>query len=477
MILRRALATLVEQSTTDLNKTNYITTDTGCNSITWLNSLAPCFPVNSTCIQIMNTPQHFYNSLVEKCSTATKRITLASLYLGTGPLEKNLVDTILNNRYLKNGTLSVNILLDFSRGSRGDVNSRTILLPLIQQHKNSVNLSLYHTPALRGLYRKILPPRWVELVGLQHMKLYIFDDSLIISGANLSNDYFTNRQDRYYVIEDKKLADFYHELVTSVQEFSLNVDEQNNVGLSKKWSHLPYSGSQEKFVHEASSKIKSLLNRTAEVQKFDNTLSTKDSWIFPLVEMGQLNVHNDSIVTKTFFSRAQPNSTIYLATGYFNLTNDYMQTLIDKRSAQCRVLMAHPKANGFQGAKGPAGGIPAAYSLLAKKFQDRLNGKSDSIRLFEYLRPGWTYHAKGLWYYLPEHKYPVLTFIGSPNFGARSVKRDLETQIVIVTKSDELAQKLHEECSSLYNNSYEADTNRPVPYWVHAVVYLFKNYF
>lgn len=80
-------------------------------------------------------------------------------------------------------------------------------------------------------------------------------------------------------------------------------------------------------------------------------------------------------------------------------------------------------------------------------------------------------------YYLPEQKYPILTFIGSPNFGARSVKRDLETQIVIVTKSDELAQKLHEECSSLYNNSYEADTNRPVPYWVHAVVYLFKNYF
>ena len=28
----------------------------------------------------------------------------------------------------------------------------------------------------------------------------MFDDSLIISGANLSGDYFTNRQDRYLLI-------------------------------------------------------------------------------------------------------------------------------------------------------------------------------------------------------------------------------------------------------------------------------------
>ena len=32
------------------------------------------------------------------------------------------------------------------------------------------------------------------IIGLQHCKIYIFDDSVIISGANLSHDYFTNRQ-------------------------------------------------------------------------------------------------------------------------------------------------------------------------------------------------------------------------------------------------------------------------------------------
>lgn len=57
------------------------------------------------------------------------------------------------------------------------------------------------------------------------------------------------------------------------------------------------------------------------------------------------------------------------------------------------------KANGFQGASGMAGGIPAAYSLLAQKFKQQLEtlGQSDRITMQEYLRRNWTYHAKGLW--------------------------------------------------------------------------------
>lgn len=83
------------------------------------------------------------------------------------------------------------------------------------------------------------------------MKLYIFDDLLVISGANLSNDYFTNRQDRYYVIRDKKLTDFYCGLVKKVQSFSLQLDKNDNVKLHDSWSHLPYKGSKFGFVEEA----------------------------------------------------------------------------------------------------------------------------------------------------------------------------------------------------------------------------------
>jgi CDP-diacylglycerol---glycerol-3-phosphate 3-phosphatidyltransferase len=95
---------------------------------------------------------------------------------------------------IDNKDLKVNILLDYSRGLRGQTNSKVMLMPLVKQSDNC-QLSLYHTPKLRGMKKK-LPARYNELIGTQHMKIYLFDEKVIISGANLSNDYFTNRQVR-----------------------------------------------------------------------------------------------------------------------------------------------------------------------------------------------------------------------------------------------------------------------------------------
>lgn len=50
----------------------------------------------------------------------------------------------------------------------------------------------------------------------------------------------------------------------------------------------------------------------------------------------------------------------------------------------------------------------------------------------------------GLWYYVGGRDHPCLTLIGSPNFGYRSVHRDLEAQIAIVTENEELQIKLQQ---------------------------------
>lgn len=72
---------------------------------------------------------------------------------------------------------------------------------------------------------------------------------------------------------------------------------------------------------------------------------------------------------------------------------------------------------------------------------------------------------------------PCLTLIGSPNFGERSVTKDLETQLALVTENEELRNKLHKECKYLYEQGLPADINRHVPKWVYAMVFLFKGYF
>ena len=36
-----------------------------------------------------------------------------------------------------------------------------------------------------------------EIIGVHHQKIAIFDDKIIIGGANMSQSYFLNRKDRY----------------------------------------------------------------------------------------------------------------------------------------------------------------------------------------------------------------------------------------------------------------------------------------
>lgn len=64
----------------------------------------------------------------------------------------------------------------------GRKNSRTMLIPLLQRFPKQVRVSLFHTPNLRGLLRLLIPERFNETIGLQHIKVYLFDDNVILSG-------------------------------------------------------------------------------------------------------------------------------------------------------------------------------------------------------------------------------------------------------------------------------------------------------
>ena len=74
------------------------------------------------------------------------------------------------------------LLLDHLRGSRGHPNSMGMVQDLAVKYVDRFKLFLYHTPNLRGVLRKYGPERFNEVMGLQHMKIFLFDDDLILSG-------------------------------------------------------------------------------------------------------------------------------------------------------------------------------------------------------------------------------------------------------------------------------------------------------
>ena len=280
--------------------------------------------------------------MLEKASKAQSRITLASLYLGNGNYEKEFVDS-LNSFLVANSKSRVRILLDANRGSRGSQNSRTMLLPLIQSHESRCSVHFYHTPALRGYLKSILPERWNEIIGLQHMKIYIFDNTLLISGANLSQDYFTNRQDRYLIIEDcKNLTDFYDQLIETVSQFSFQLDSSNKLKLDSNCQFHPYEKSAGEFTVKAREKVEAFLEEQHVKNPLNALGASKDTWIFPFVQMGQLGIFKDNIYTEKIFKTVPLNAELSLATGYFNLTQSYMDSILNMSQPNVHILMAHP---------------------------------------------------------------------------------------------------------------------------------------
>ena len=82
----------------------------------------------------------------------------------------------------ENKDFLVHILLDHSRGSRGRKNSKTMLLPMVNDFGDNVKVCLYHPPTLRGLLHALVPERFNETISAMHIKAYIFDDTLVMSG-------------------------------------------------------------------------------------------------------------------------------------------------------------------------------------------------------------------------------------------------------------------------------------------------------
>ena len=104
---------------------------------------------------------------------------------------------------------------------------------------------------------RVLPPttiagkNWLpnpldEIAGVFHIKIYIVDDQLLLSGANLSQEYFRDRMDRYLHLVDgaNGLVDFYAELVEILCRHSNEYDlvaigesKENNNQNSEKEVH------------------------------------------------------------------------------------------------------------------------------------------------------------------------------------------------------------------------------------------------
>ena len=133
-----------------------------------------------------------------------------------------------------------------------------------------------------------------------------------------------------------------------------------------------------------------------------------------------------------------------------------------------------------------SGGVPNGYSLISKRrYKEMMSlNETERIQFLEFHRDGWTFHGKGLWAFIQkidsvdkgnEDLSPFLTLIGSPNFGKRSVYRDMEAQVGIVTVNKRLTNDLLAERDKIRNDTTKVnletynEEDRKIVWWVYLI--------
>ena len=302
--------------------------------------------------------------------------------------------------------------------------------------------------------------------------------------ANLSNDYFRNRQDRYHVFSSKDITSYFSKLHNAVSSLSflVNPDPQLPAGYTLTWptsnSALSPLTNPKAYIAQSSKILTPLIQPFPSPPTPSALPQLKtNTTVYPLSQLTPLFPHSYDTSTelpaithilRTLSSPFYQNSSWTFTAGYFNPDPSLTALLLSTSSRSNTVVTASPWANGFYGSKGVSGLLPDAYTLLSRRFLERVENspnshmnpssahfKGDGIVLKEWRRGtvgepgGWTYHAKGLWVTLGGEKEPCISIVGSSNYTKRSYGLDLETGVAIVTADEGLKARLKEERDGL----------------------------
>ncbi|RKP06813.1 hypothetical protein THASP1DRAFT_31373 [Thamnocephalis sphaerospora] len=420
----------------------------------------PAFVMRASDVQILAAPGDFYKTLQQRIATARQRITLSALYLGAA--ERDLV-AALDTALARNQQLRVRVLLDYFRGTRQTKGGSSVdlLLPLKQAYPDRVEFSLYRTPDMGRMLGQMAPPRWNETVGVQHTKVAVFDEDVLLTGANLSQDYFTNRQDRYVLFQRSALSSYFDEMVQRLGMLSYRVGEMGPVSPAADArgpdpeDGAPFRRHARTLLDTFTADWRAKAINSTNMPPVNMADGAADhALVIPALQMAPLHVRQDEAVmhgvlkdlcTETHQWRA------HLASGYFNLHDDIRARIL-RTNADWEMIVASPEANGFFKAQDVSRHIPAAYSLIERDFMRdaKRQGHASRFRMLEYMRSGWTFHAKGIWVEPQNDSIgPMLATIGSPNFGYRSFQRDIEAQAWVFSENTMLRQRWTAELDML----------------------------
>lgn len=469
--------------------------------------------INGKNASMLAVPNDFYSNLRHSIGLAKSEVILSALYVGTGNLERQLMSDIeaaLSDP--ERPELTVTFILDYSRAQRPSDSSLKLYDDILQRHHPRLRMFLYRMPQLKKIPKLLLPSPVDEVLGVYHCKFCVFDNSFIVTGANLSDEYFTNRKDRYMVYNGDQNKSKENEMpvldsvLSYLKQFSLIIREFSFEALP----HCHLKEPNENCDRLLKEKLELLNCGSPNVSSEDalkqHELSSETSTLlFPVMQhrpIGLEQEYNNLPELLLLNSSSCENSSsgdssihwsdVYFSTPYPSFYASLRGTLLSvwNSGARCHFVLPSESSHGFRKGSGLRGLIPEVHRHTFSHLTDKCvesdgDGLSKPLNLMHYHRDNWTFHAKGIWLFRNESEgnsigsrnsppsvvkndselSNVVSYIGSSNFGERSMRRDFELGFILYSSDNHVQKLLHDEVDEMeaYNviNNEDITTEQP----------------
>ncbi|GGB43715.1 CDP-diacylglycerol--serine O-phosphatidyltransferase [Oceanisphaera marina] len=374
----------------------------------------PTLAINAKQMDILHSAQDFKQRLLELIGAAQQRIYLVALYLQDDAAGREIL-TALYEAKQANPALDIRLFVDFHRAQRG----------LIGHKGQGGNHKMYQEFAERyaepvNIYG--VPVKGREVLGVLHLKGFVFDDTLLYSGASLNDIYLHQQEryrfDRYHQFNDAKLADAMVDYMTR-----LFIDNPAVPLLTAE--PIPTSRQLRQVIRQ----FKQQMKRT----QYQFTSSPRQSGqvaVTPLAGLGKLgNRLNRTIRTTVRSARQQ----LFICTPYFNLPKPLAKDIrgLLKKGVEVTLVIGDKTANDFyippEQPFRTIGGLPYLYETNLRRFarahQTSIYQGKLNIMLWRHDRN--SYHLKGL--FVDDD----LAIITGNNLNPRAWGLDLENGLLL----------------------------------------------
>ncbi|NBI43205.1 CDP-diacylglycerol--serine O-phosphatidyltransferase [[Haemophilus] felis] len=420
-----------------------------------------CLPLQAEQVEFLYSSAEFKAQIIQLIRQAKSRIYITALYWQQDEAGQEILSEIYRAKE-NNPNLDVKILVDWHRAQRN----------LLGAEKSATNADWYVEQ--RATFQLSSDPHLFfgvpintrEVFGVLHIKGFVFDDTVLYSGASINNVYLHQdkkyRYDRYQKIQHPKLADSF---VNFIQQYLLDPQAVYALDNVEKPSTKEIRPAIREFRKTLAYEAKYVQTGAELLEERANQLSV--SLLFGLSKYN--NQLNQTI--EDLFQIVE--NQLVICTPYFNFPRPLQQKLraLLKKGKRVEIIVGDKTANDFYIPPSEPFKLPVALPYLyennlrqfSKKFEAEIEQGLLTIRTWK--DEDNSYHLKGVWV---DDKYILLT---GNNLNPRAWRLDAENGLLIHDPKQELRAQVEQELYHIRQNTkvlkhyseLEERTDYPLP--------------